>query len=214
MGTFANSETADSSGQVNVSASVVGYKCKKTLSQPACFFIVVLIIEGCPPRGWNSSSWGRDVKTRGGVNPPHPPNKSHPVYVCELSGLCLVFVCAFTLYPFRAFIMILSVCHCFLPVSSPLCVLVPAMCFPVFVMPCAFPCLFIYAKCFLVVVPVSPPLTCSQLWICLFSWLVSPASCLRWVSVCSPPNICYYIIQLSNPLCYLSSVCPLSPVGS
>ena len=77
MGTFANSETADSSGQVNISASDVGYKCKKTLSQPACFFIVVLIIEGCPPRGWNSSSWGRDVKTRG-RDLPHPPQQIAP----------------------------------------------------------------------------------------------------------------------------------------
>src|SRR4029434_1386893 len=52
------SETADSSGQVNVSASDVGYRCKKTLSQPACFFIVFLIIEGCPPpRALKRTMW-------------------------------------------------------------------------------------------------------------------------------------------------------------
>src|SRR4029434_10104722 len=35
--------------------------------------------------------------------------------------------------------MLLPVCHCLLPVSSPLCFLVPAMCFPVFVCSCHVP---------------------------------------------------------------------------
>ena len=64
-----------------------------------------------------------------------------------LSGLCSVFVRAFTLFPFRSF-MLLPVCHCFLPVSSPCASLFP---------PCAFLCLFVYAMCPLVVVPVSTP---------------------------------------------------------
>ena len=54
--------------------------------------------------------------------------------------------CAFTLYPFRPLIL-LPVCHCLLPVSSPLCFLVPAMCSSV------YSCLVFLLFC----VPVSPP---------------------------------------------------------
>ena len=61
--------------------------------------------------------------------------------------VCAVFVRAFTLFPFRSF-MLLPVCHCFLPVSSPCASLFP---------PCAFLCLFVYAMCPLVVVRVSTP---------------------------------------------------------
>ena len=61
--------------------------------------------------------------------------------------VCAVFVRAFTLFPFRSF-MLLPVCHCFLPVSSPCASLFP---------PCAFLCLFVYAMCSLVVVRVSTP---------------------------------------------------------
>ena len=69
------------------------------------------------------------------------------------SVLCLS--SAFTLYPFCP-LMLLLVCHRLLPVSSPLCLIVPAICSSV------YPCLV-----FLFCVPVSPPLTCSQLLVLL-----------------------------------------------
>ena len=85
----------------------------------------------------------------------------------------------------------LPVCHCLLPVSSPLCFLVPAMCSSV------YPCLVL-----LFCVPVSPPLTCSQLLVLLIPLFSSLCLVilftLLYLNPCLP--LCLYR-SLSHLMC-------------
>ena len=116
--------------------------------------------------------------------------------------------CAFTLYPFRPLIL-LPVCHCLLPVSSPLCFLVLAMCSSV------YPCLVL-----LFCVPVSPPLICSQLLVCLLSCFVSPVLLIPLVVpllfpcplVVLGPFTCVFLSV--SPFWYLSRVFLVFRAGS
>src|SRR4029434_1719029 len=112
-----------------------------------------------------------------------------------LSGLCSVFVRAFTLFSFRSF-MLLTVCHFFLPVSS-LC----ASLFP----PCAFLCLFVYAMCPLCCCPCFHPSPVPNHHpVCLSDWfLLCPVNspCLVHLCYCLPRLDCSHLSLIICCLC-------------
>src|SRR4029434_10953831 len=103
-----------------------------------------------------------------------------------LSDLSSVFVSAFTLFPFRSF-MLLPVCHCFLPVSSPRASLFPPCAFPMFVCLCHVP-----SCC----CPCLHPSPVPNLPGCVYHWFhLCPVNspCLVHLCLCLPRLDCSHL---------------------